>query len=46
MDFRYLPDCDRRPWAQSRMVTDDPEDLYTEISEPLDESSDLEVPPV
>ena len=45
MDCRYLPDRDRRPWAQSRMVMDDPDDLGAEECEPLDESSDLVVPP-
>ncbi|PFX17944.1 hypothetical protein AWC38_SpisGene17719 [Stylophora pistillata] len=46
MDCCYLPDRDRRPCARSRMVTDDPDDLDAEICEPLDESSDLVVPPV
>lgn len=46
MDCRYLPDRDRRPWARSRMVMDDPDDLGAEECEPLDESSDLAVPPV
>ena len=46
MDCRYLPDRDRRPWARSRMVMDDPDELGAEECEPLDESSDLAVPPV
>lgn len=46
MDCCYLPDQDRRPWARSRVVTGDPDDLDAEICEPLDESSDLVVPPV
>ena len=46
MDCRYLPDRDRRPWARSRMVMDDPDDLGAEECEPLDESSDLVAPPV
>ena len=46
MDCRYLPDRDRRPWARSRMVMDDPDDPGAEECEPLDESSDLAVPPV
>ena len=46
MDCHYLPDRDRRPWARSRMVTDDPEDLGVDDCEPFDESSDLAVPPV
>ena len=46
MDCRYLPDRDRRPWARSRMVMDDPDDPGAEECEPLDESSDLVVPPV
>ena len=46
MDCRYLPDRDRRPWAQSRMVIDDPDDLCAEECEPLNESRDLLVPPV
>ena len=41
MDCRYLPDRDRRPWARSRMVMDDPDDLGAEECKPLDESSDL-----
>ena len=45
MDCRYLPDRDRRPWARSRMVMDDPDDLGAEEYEPLDESSNLAVPP-
>ena len=45
MDCRYLPDRDHRPWARSRMVMDDPDDLGAEECEPLDESSDLVVPP-
>ena len=45
MDCRYLPDRDRRPWARSRLVMDDPDDLGAEECEPLDESSDLVVPP-
>ena len=46
MDCRYRPDRDRRPWARSRMVMDDPDDLGTEECKPLDESSDLVVRPV
>ena len=46
MDCRYLPDRDRRPWARSRMVMDDPDDLGAEECEPLDESGDLVVLPV
>ena len=46
MDCRYLPDRERRQWAQSRMVMDDPDDLSAEECEPLDESRDLLVPPV
>ena len=46
MDCHYLPDRDRRPWARSRMVMDDPEDLGVDDCEPFDESSDLAVPPV
>ena len=46
MDCRYLPDRDRRPWARSRMVMDDPDDLSAEECESLDESGDLVVPPV
>ena len=46
MDCRYLPDRDRRPWARSRMVMDDPDDLGAEECESLDESGDLVVPPV
>ena len=46
MDCRYLPDRDRRPWARSRMVMADPDDPGGEECEPLDESSDLVVPPV
>ena len=46
MDCRYLADRDRRPWARSRMVMDDPDDLGAEECEPLDESSDLVAPPV
>ena len=46
MDFPYLPDRDRGPWSRSRMVMDDPDDLGAEECEPLDESSDLAVPPV
>lgn len=46
MDCRCLPDRDCRPWARSRMVMDDPEDLGAEECEPLDKSSDLVVPPV
>ena len=46
MDCRYLPDRDRQPWARSRMVMDDPDDLGAEECKPLDESSDLVVPPV
>ena len=46
MDCRYLPDRDRRPWARSRMVMDDPDDFGAEECEPLDESSDLVAPPV
>lgn len=46
MDCRYLPDRDRRPWARSPMVMDDSDDLGAEECEPLDESSDLAVPPV
>ena len=46
MDCRYLPDRDRRPWARSRMVMDDPDDPGAEECEPLDESNDLVVPPV
>ena len=46
MDCRYLPDRERRPWTQSRMVMDDPDDLSAEECEPLDESRDLLVPPV
>ena len=46
MDCRYLPDRDRRPWARSRMVMDDPDDLGAEECEPLDESSDLVAQPV
>ena len=45
MDCNYLPDCDRRPWARSRMVMNDPEDLGVDQKEPFDESSDLVVPP-
>ena len=45
MDCRYLPNRDRRPWARSRMVMDDPDDLGAEECEPLDESCDLVVPP-
>ena len=43
MDCRYLPD--HRPWARSAMVMDDPDDLGAEDCEPLDENSDLVVPP-
>ena len=46
MDCRYLPDRDRRPWARSRMVMDDPDDLGAEECEPSDESGDLVAPPV
>ena len=46
MDCHYLTDRDRRPWARSRMVMDDPEDLGVDECEPFDESSDLAVPPV
>ena len=46
MDCRYLPDRDRRPWAWSRMEMDDPDDPGAEECEPLDERSDLVVPPV
>ena len=46
MDCRYLPGRDRRPWARSRMVMDDPDDPGAEECEPLDESSDLAVTPV
>ena len=45
IDCRYLPDRDRRPWARSRMVMDNPDDLGAEECEPLDESSDLVVRP-
>ena len=45
-DCRYLPDRDRRPWARSRMVMDDPDDFDAEECEPLDESSNLVAPPV
>ena len=44
IDCHYLPDCNRRPWAWSRMVMDYPDDLSAEECEPLDESSDLVVP--
>ena len=40
-----MPDRDRRRWARSRMVMDDPDDLGDEECEPMDESSDLVVPP-
>ena len=33
MDCRYLPDRDRRPWARSRMVMDDPDDFGAEECE-------------
>ena len=46
IDCRYLPHRDRPPWARSRMVMDDPDDLDAEICEPFDESSDIVVPPV
>ena len=46
MDCCYLPDRDRRPWAWSRMVMDDPDNPGAEECEPLGESSDLVVPPV
>ena len=46
MKCRYLPDRNRRSWAWSCMVMDDPDDLGAEECEPLDESSDLVVPPV
>ena len=46
MDCRYLLDRGRRPWARSRMVMDEPDYLSAEEYEPLDESSDLVVPPV
>ena len=46
MDCLYLPDGDCRPWARSRMVMNDPDDLGADECEPLDESSDLVVPPV
>ena len=46
MDCRYLPDRDRRPWARSRMVMNDPDDFGAEECESLDESSDLVAPPV
>ena len=46
MDCHYLPDRDRRPWARSRMVMDDPEDPSIDDCEPLDERSDLVAPPV
>ena len=46
MDCHYLPDRDRRPWARSRMVMDDPDDPGAEECEPLDECSDLVAPPV
>ena len=39
MDCHYLPDRDRRPWARSRMVMDDPEDPSIDDCEPLDGSS-------
>ena len=45
MNCRYLPDRDRRPWARSRMVMDDPDNLSAEECEPMDDSSDLVVPP-
>ena len=45
MDCLYLPDRDRQPWAQSRMVIDEPDDLGAEEYTLLDESSDLVVPP-
>ena len=44
MACRYLPERDRRPWARSRMVMDDPEDLCADECEPLDENSDLVAP--
>ena len=45
MDCNYLPDRDRRPWARSGMVMNDPEDLRVDECELFDESSDLVVPP-
>ena len=46
MDCCYLPDRDRRSWAWSRMVMDDPDNPGAEECEPLGERSEIVVPPV
>ena len=45
MDCHYLPDRDHRPWARSRMVMDDPEDLCVHECVSFDENDDPTVPP-
>ena len=44
MNSHYLPDRDRRPWAQSHVVMDDPEDIGVDECEPVGESSDFVAP--
>ena len=45
MECRYLPDRDRRPWAHSRLINDDPDEFATGDCGPYNECCDHVLPP-